>query len=313
MCGFTAGDQTGPLETNLAVDLKKLITIDSDSLPTKSTNEVSISHSNLYLPPFSKVALKVMKLTESETSSLNEMSSLISSDVAFAAEVLIIANSYRYANRFRVKSIPHAVAVLGVKTVHAICLTVGVRSFLGKALGEPTMKALWRHNLATALCAERIATGGFVDASLAYSCGLLHDIGRLAMGVMHPKEYGSLLGTFQGKPEDILDEERGLFGVDHCQMGTQLATDWELPEEYWEPITHHHKPREAGESGTVMEIIKIGCGIADIAGFSAFSGCECAHYAEMLENIPERERGSLPATGEELRQDIAEKINLIDI
>src|ERR1019366_5749185 len=112
---------------------------------------------------FPKVAVKVLQLVNNENVQLHELSDLISSDPAFASEVLTIANSLLYAPRFPVTSIMHAIAIMGANQLKGMCLTVWVRAYLGKSLNLPAMRDLWRHNLACALIAEQLASAGFMD------------------------------------------------------------------------------------------------------------------------------------------------------
>src|ERR1019366_286230 len=117
---------------------------------------------------FPKVAVKVLQLVNNENVQLHELSGLISSDPAFASEVLTIANSLLYAPRFPASSVLQAIAVLGANNLQGLCLTVGVRGYMGKALNQPAMRALWRHNLACALIADQVASVGFMNRDVAY-------------------------------------------------------------------------------------------------------------------------------------------------
>lgn len=87
---------------------------------------------------------------------------------------------------------------MGANQLKGMCLTVCVRPFLGRSLIHPAMRDLWRHNLACALIAEQLASGGFMDKDIAYTSGILHDIGRFALAVARPKEYSVLLETHCG-------------------------------------------------------------------------------------------------------------------
>src|SRR5208283_5192893 len=104
---------------------------------------------HLRLPPFPQVAVKVLQLARDENVQLHQLCDLISSDPAFASEVLSVANSLLYAPRYPSTSILQAVAVLGANTLQGMCVTVGVRAYLGKAMSFPSMRKLWRHNLAS--------------------------------------------------------------------------------------------------------------------------------------------------------------------
>ena len=75
----------------------------------------------LRLPPFPLVAVRVLQLANNENVQLHQLCDLISSDPAFASEVLTVANSLLYAPRYPSTSIMQAVAVLAAKTRCRAC------------------------------------------------------------------------------------------------------------------------------------------------------------------------------------------------
>lgn len=267
---------------------------------------------HLRLPPFPQVAVRVLQLVNNENVQLHQLSDLISADPAFASEVLTIANSPLYAPRFPSNSVLQAIAVLGANHLQGLCLTVAVRAYLGKALNQPAMRALWRHNLACALIGEQTAAAGDLNKDIAYTSGVMHDVGRLALAVVRPKEYALLLGAHSGTPGSIMQGERDLFGWDHCEAGRQLVADWKLPPEFEEIVAEHHSPRRTGAPWSMAELVNVSCRMADAAGFPAFPGCEATPYRELLEELPARERGALPDQLESLAQVIGEKVNAFE-
>jgi putative nucleotidyltransferase with HDIG domain len=250
----------------------------------------NVTWEHLRLPPFPQVAVRVLQLANKENVQMHQLSELISSDPAFASEVLTIANSLLYAPRFPSKSIQQAIVVLGIHNLQGMCLTVGARTYMGKALHLPFMQVIWRHNLACALIAAQLASAGFLDKDTAYTAGVLHDIGRLGLAAVRPKEYAALLGTHKGSSASVLQAERELFGTDHCEIGGRLIADWNLPADFAAIVSDHHAPRAADGSWCMADLVNASCRMADAAGFSAFAGCECAPYAELLEELPARER-----------------------
>jgi len=245
---------------------------------------------HLRLPPFPQVAIRVLQLANNENVQLHQLCDLISSDSAFASEVLTVANSALYSPRYPASSILQAIAVLGANTLHGMCITVGVRAYLGKTMSHPSMRALWQHNLACAMIAQRIAGAGFLDKDTAYTAGIMHDVGRVGLAVIQPKEYGKLLATFRGTPASILESERELFGWGHCDAGQQLIESWKLPAELDAVVTGHHFARSNNAAWDLPELVKTSCRMADAAGFPAFAGCETAPYADLLDELPGRER-----------------------
>ena len=264
---------------------------------------------HLRLPPFPQVAIRVLQLANNENVQLHQLSDLISSDPAFASEVLTIANSLLYAPRFPASSILQAIAVLGANNLQGMCLTVGVRAYLGKSLSHPSMRNLWRHNLACASIAEQLASAGFMDKDIAYTSGMMHDIGRFALAVIRTKEYTALLGTHSGSAGSILQRERELFGWDHCEVGRQLIVDWKLPCEFEAIVSEHHAPRRTDGSWGMAELIKVSCKMADTAGFAAFPGCEVTPYPELLDELPARERRLFHPELETLAVEVVNRIH----
>ncbi len=267
---------------------------------------------HLRLPAFPPVAIRVMQLANSEVVQLRQLSDLISSDASFASEVLTVANSLLYAPRFPAQSILQAIAVLGATNLQGLCLTVGVRTYLGKTLNIPSMRDLWRHNLACAFIAEQLAATGFIDKDVAYTCGMLHDIGRLALAVLRPNEYGALLRTHDGTAGSILQGEKELFGWDHCEAGRQLITSWSLPAEFEIVAAEHHVPSSQDGAWGINELIKMSCRMADAVGFTAFPGCESTPYPDLLEELPARERKRFHGDAASLAFEIANRIHAVE-
>jgi putative nucleotidyltransferase with HDIG domain len=267
---------------------------------------------HLRLPPFPQVAVRVLQLANDENVQLHQLCDLISSDPAFASEVLTIANSLLYAPRYPSTSILQAVAVLGANTLQGMCVTVGVRAYLGKTMSYPAMRHLWRHNLACALIAQRLAQAGFIDRDTAFTAGILHDVGRMGLALIQPAAYAALLDKHQGNAVTLLDAERVLFGWDHCETGRQLIGDWKLPEEFESVVAQHHEPRRTDGAWDVTELVKISCAMASAVGFAAFPGCETKPFSDLLEALPARERRVFPGAAETLKKAVAESIHAIE-
>lgn len=272
----------------------------------------TLSWAHLRLPPFPQVAIRVLQLTHNENVQLHELSQLISSDPAFASEVLTVANSLLYAPRFPASSVLQAIAVLGANNLQGLCLTVGVRAYLGKSLNQPCMRAIWRHNLACALIADQLASVGFLDRDIAFTSGVMHDIGRLALAVIRPREYSLLLENHSGFAGSILKAERVLFGWDHCEAGRQLIVDWKLPAEFEAIAAGHHEPPRKSGSWNMPDLINMSCRMADTAGFTAFPGCEATPFPDLLDELPARERRLFHSTVEPLSFEIARKIDSVE-
>jgi putative nucleotidyltransferase with HDIG domain len=205
-----------------------------------------------------------------------------------------------------------AIAVLGTNTLKGLCLTVGVRAYLGSSLNHESLRAIWRHSLACALIANQLAGAGSINKNSAYTAGILHDIGRLALAVISPKEYATLLETHSGPPASALEAERGLFGFDHCEAGRRLVADWKMPPDFTEVVADHHSAGVNHDTWQMPDLIRVSCRMADTVGFAVFQGCELTPYADLLAALPDRERSTFCPDSEVLAFEVSSKINAVE-
>jgi len=100
---------------------------------------------------------------------------------------------------------------------------------------------LFLHNLTCAYFAEALA--GQVDADRAslYLCGLLHDLGRLALYQHSAHLYAAILPRLRDDLDGTVEDETAAFGLDHTLAGRLLADRWSLPDVCREVIEKHHQ------------------------------------------------------------------------
>ncbi|MBM3813097.1 MAG: HDOD domain-containing protein [Acidimicrobiia bacterium] len=220
------------------------------------------------LPAFPAVARKLMEQVSKEDCSIAEVSKLIRTDAAFAAEVLKLANSAMFGLRYEVVSILHAISVLGMDRLKALVLTVGLRDLLAGARQMELVHRCWRHNLSTALTAEFLAEFCWLDKAVAYTAGLLHEIGRLALIMLHREKYQELVHLTESSGRELRECERTAFGIDSQQAGAWIAEDWGLPKELREVAACRDQPRSGGQM-TLGRLIWLSCRISNEVGFVA--------------------------------------------
>jgi putative nucleotidyltransferase with HDIG domain len=244
------------------------------------------------LPPFPPVAAEVMALLREESVSFREVADKLNTDAALSAEVLRLANSSLLGPQFEVRSIRHAVSMLGMRRLTGLVLTLSMSRFLKRAGFQAILRRCWRHNLATALAAKEFAHSFGSDEDDAYNAGLFHDVGRLAFLVLEPALYRGPAST----EDDLRELERERFGVDHCEAGAWLLEQWKLPQTFVDVARYHHAPRPEG--GELAMLVNAACVIANRLGF----------YVVKLES----EEAELDLS-DELGSAIAETINSLEL
>lgn len=207
------------------------------------------------LPTLPAVAIRVLEATSNDDSSAKEVVALIASDPSLTTRILKLVHRADAGVRAEVNSVERAVVLLGFDAVRSAVLAVSL--FETFPVGEPrsTMQAanvpkggtpstsmfdreqFWKHSIAVASCCELLAkkVAGVwgreskVDPSEAFVCGLLHDLGKVALEAALPKSFAKVVEATEMLRGNIADLERQIIGLDHMVVGKRLAEKWKLP------------------------------------------------------------------------------------
>ncbi|MBK5970532.1 MULTISPECIES: HDOD domain-containing protein [Thiorhodovibrio] len=194
------------------------------------------------LPVFNRVALDVQKLKESETATMNEMTTLIMRDQALTSRILQVANSSFYGGLKQVDTLSGAVLRLGLNKVASLAMMASqLMAYQSKRQSTAErMGQLWQRAYVCASGSRWIAEncGLRGEAEAAFLSGLLHDVGELFL----LKALDALCDDAKvgvSVTEQVTDE---LLGAMHNEIGYRLMKKWELPECYALTARDHHTP-----------------------------------------------------------------------
>jgi putative nucleotidyltransferase with HDIG domain len=259
------------------------------------------------LPPFPLVASRLMQLLAREDPDITEVGQMISAEPVFATRVLQMANSPLFALTAQVKTLSHAIVVLGLARVKSITVTRALGDFVAPALSVRSLRVCWQNSLAGALLAEKVARACKMDPDVAYVAGLLRDIGRLALLVKYPDSYANLLAVSGENAFDLLNTERELFDVDHCQAGAWLMERMPFPPELAEVVAHHHDT-PADKTFRLLQLIRIADRMADALGFAVVTQVDALPFAEVLQELPEAAQARFDHEEKDLKAEIDMRI-----
>lgn len=195
------------------------------------------------LPTLPIIVQKILKATEDETTGSRELMAILANDQSLSAKVLRVANSAFYGLRYKITSVDNAISVVGFDEVKRIALTAFVaRSFPSRQnIAQFPLPQFWIHSIATAhisrtLCADLSRE----EQDMAFSSGLLHDIGKLILCQYLPKHFFLEIHYAQTLNYEMYDVEQSVIGVHHGETGSILTTIWDLPPVYTKVLQNHH-------------------------------------------------------------------------
>ena len=260
------------------------------------------------LPPFPAVAHRVLALVNQQDVAIAELGKLVRTDPSFAAELLRFANSALFGLRHEVKSVSHAILMVGLERVKTMATLVAINRMIRSSLRIEVLRKIWVHSLVTALVAEEAAPAAGVPADTAYTAGLLHNLGTLGLMSAYPEEYERMLAVTNDFGFDLLATERDLFDIDHCLAGCFLAQDWDFPDELAAAIAVHHEDPVPGEA-SLDNVVKVSWRLTDALGFAAFPPDPTRSFSEWVDFLPNATAFARGKSPDELKAALDERIS----
>ncbi|MBK9797090.1 MAG: HDOD domain-containing protein [Holophagaceae bacterium] len=202
------------------------------------------------IPSLPSLYSELVALLQREDAGMADVARLIRRDLGMASQVLKLANSVHCASNRPVTEIGQAVAMLGVDSLRSLVLFRGIISSFDSPRPQGLdLEKLWFHSFEVATGVRQLAVlEGFTQlADLAFSTGLLHDIGLVVLATEPAGRYRAILEKAQTTRVPLAVLEHDTYGVDHAQVGAHLLNLWGLPPTFCRPVREHHAPPEGGE------------------------------------------------------------------
>ncbi|MEM4134399.1 MAG: HDOD domain-containing protein [Candidatus Micrarchaeia archaeon] len=203
--------------------------------------KIEIDIAKINIPVIPDILLRVTKLIKEDKASIYLLQKLITSDQAFTAKLLHVANSPYYGQTRKVESIRQALLLVGFENFKNIIISTAIDNLYKKT--DKFEFSLWKHSVNVAYFASLLAViTEKTTSECAYMLGLLHDIGKLILYRNFPKEYLSLYKNldFDKKNIHAIELEKEKLGISHIEAGIMLAEKWYFPDKITTVIKHSH-------------------------------------------------------------------------
>lgn len=197
------------------------------------------------LPSLPSVYQQLQEALKDPEISIADIATIIGQDMAMSAKVLQLVNSAFFGLFKTIDSPSHAVNLLGLDTIKALVLGVGVFSEIKPDNHKLfSARSLWSHSVATAAFAKKIAAAESdckETIDNAFIAGMIHDIGKLLLFSYVQPQYVQAVEIASNQNSLLVEAEQTIFSADHCDVGGYLIGLWGLPGKVIEAITFHHR------------------------------------------------------------------------
>lgn len=194
-----------------------------------------IFHGLHTLPGLSPAVQTMLPFLADDDFEVAELCRMLARDPLLAARVLRLANSTFYGLPRQVGSLQEAVMVLGTSNLRGLVLSTGLIAAFSDAGASA-------RSLATAAAAGVLARALRQDPGIAFTAGLLHNLGELLLAHFAAARWQTLAGGADETASERLERERQAFGYDNCALAAEIAGQWRFPVALQNALRQHRHP-----------------------------------------------------------------------
>jgi HD-like signal output (HDOD) protein len=197
-----------------------------------------------HLPSAPRVLPRLKQLLCDGNSATDEVVEMVRLDPGIAARVLQFGNSAYFSHGLRCYTVDEAVQRVGYDQIYELVAAAVASQVLVRPLATYALEAddLWAHSIACALAAESIAEQTNADRNVAYTIGLLHSVGMVAIDDWATRNRPELRFTERSLPLEACESERAVLGFHQAEAGATLLRSWDFPSPMAESVRWQYLP-----------------------------------------------------------------------
>jgi HD-like signal output (HDOD) protein len=208
---------------------------------------------HIIIPPCPQLLTRLQHAMSQAEPDLNEVSRIVTSDVAMSATVLRTANGPLYASGQPVQSIGQAMNRLGLRETASI-----MTGFLAQnaiRVTSPHLQGFWtlatKRAVAMAFIAKKLPG---MSSDLAYTYGLFCHVGLPVMMQSVRGYVGTMVEAQARVDRSYVATENANHRTDHAVVGALVARAWRLSPVLMAAIRQHHDMAALGDRFTEPEV-----------------------------------------------------------
>ena len=263
---------------------------------TTSAELEELIDSTVNIPTIPTVLTEITAILDSPDGSAKDAAAVIEKDPAIATRALRLVNSSFYGLKNPVSNINLGCSILGLQVIKNLVVQATVlQTFQSDEREVLDADWLWDHSFKAAVAcrmlAERTEIGGDVGKDDAYTCGLIHDIGKLILLDSQRDRYADAVRLSEQEQVPLAEAEARVFGFDHAHVGGMLAGRWKLAPAVQAAVMYHHSRATEAEGWSAGFLVKAANSYAHLAsgGDRGWRGDALDHEALLALGLTEAE------------------------
>jgi putative nucleotidyltransferase with HDIG domain len=222
------------------------------------------------IPNIPPLIMEIRQMIQDPDVSFRALAEKIKYDPGLTANILSMANSAYFGFSRGINSFNQALVLMGTKRVFELVLANGVAPVINRSIKGYDLPpgVLWEHSVAVAVGTEELARELRLNVpDYSFTAGLLHNIGKLALGNFVEDELNLISDLCRKKKITFDEAEREILGIDHAEVGGILLQNWNLPRHFVDIATYHHRPEDFKEINLVLDLVHVADILSMMAGY----------------------------------------------
>ena len=203
------------------------------------------------LPTIPDLYFQVEEEMNAPDPDIRKISDVISLDLGMSAKVLQLVNSSFFGLPRKVDDISLAASLLGLDTLSDLILMMSVFNQFEELNNQDfSFDYLTQHSVNTAKAARAITQAeklGPAEQKVAYTAGLMHDVGKLVFLVNLPERFAQALQLAHEENIPLYQAEMDILKASHQSVGAYLLDLWGFPDCIVEAVAFHHDPERLAD------------------------------------------------------------------
>ena len=196
------------------------------------------------LPVLPGTWVELTGLLDKADTHISDIARIVEQDPGLTTRLLHTVNSAYFGIARKVVSCDEAIQIVGLELIRGLMMGMKIFDYYKNSpFVRSVFGRIWDHSLKTAAGARKLCElerQPLDTCNVAFTAGLLHDIGKLIFAANAEAEYRKVIEHSDETCAPLHEAERGAFGVTHAEIGAYLFTLWGFPDAVVRAVADHH-------------------------------------------------------------------------
>ncbi|WP_415890900.1 HDOD domain-containing protein [Neptuniibacter sp. SY11_33] len=211
------------------------------------------------LPNVPEVVRQLIQQLNNPAADYGEIAEKVAQDQTLSLKILRLVNSAHFGLRRKVSSIDEAVVMLGMVRLKTLVIASGIAGSVKEVEGLD-LKKFWSESFRVAALSKWFAERNTdVDPDIAFTAGLIHNIGRLLLHLSQPTLAQEIQALIDESNCSRCDAELKYLGFTAPEAGQALLDMWSFPGELGIAVRQHKQPTSFEEPSALAAVVNLAC------------------------------------------------------